>query len=68
MTPQIGTFGAWLNPVYGDAAREEFAVEAEALGCGTAWLGLGSASVADLELVEHVLERHQARSRSRPRS
>jgi hypothetical protein len=36
MTLQLGTFGAWFNPVYDDAARTEFVVEAEALGYTTA--------------------------------
>ncbi len=49
-------FGVWLNPSYGDAARKEFVVEAEALGYRTAWLGLGSRSMADLDLVERILD------------
>jgi probable F420-dependent oxidoreductase len=49
-------FGVWLNPSYGDAARTEFVVEAEALGYRTAWLGLGSRSMPDLDLVERILD------------
>ncbi|RDH74700.1 LLM class F420-dependent oxidoreductase [Mycolicibacterium moriokaense] len=53
---RLGGFGAWLHPGYGDAARTEFAVEAEQLGYPTVWLGLGTASVADLAPVEKILE------------
>lgn len=52
---RLGRFGAWLHPGYGDAARTEFAVEAEALGYPTVWLGLGTASVADLAPAEKIL-------------
>jgi probable F420-dependent oxidoreductase len=52
---QLGTFGAWFNPVYEDAVRVRFVVEAEALGYTTAWLG-GRRSMADLELVEQALD------------
>lgn len=53
---RLGAFGAWLHPGYGDAARTEFATEAEELGYPTVWLGLGSASLADLAPVEEILE------------
>jgi probable F420-dependent oxidoreductase len=53
---QLGTFGAWFNPVYADAVRVRFIVEAEALGYTTAWLGGGRRSMADLELVETALD------------
>lgn len=53
---RLGTFGAWLHPGYGDAARTEFAVEAEQLGYPTVWLGLGTAAVEDLAPVEQILE------------
>jgi probable F420-dependent oxidoreductase len=53
---RLGSFGAWLHPGYGDAARTEFAVEAEELGYPTVWLGLGTASVADLTFAEKILE------------
>lgn len=56
MTLQLGTFGAWFSPVYDDAARTAFVVEAEALGYTTAWLGLGARAMADLSLVERVLD------------
>jgi probable F420-dependent oxidoreductase len=56
MTLQLGTFGAWFSPVYDDAARTAFVVEAEALGYTTAWLGLGARAMADLGLVERVLD------------
>ena len=56
MTMQLGTFGAWFSPVYDDAARTAFVVEAEALGYTTAWLGLGARAMADLSLVERVLD------------
>ncbi|ORA35909.1 LLM class F420-dependent oxidoreductase [Mycobacterium aquaticum] len=52
---RLGRFGAWLHPGYGDAARTEFAVEAEELGYPTVWLGLGTASVADLTFAERIL-------------
>jgi hypothetical protein len=39
MALELGTFGAWLNPVYDDSTRVKFVVEAEALGYTTAWLG-----------------------------
>src|SRR5260370_2300847 len=56
MTMRLGTFGAWFSPVYDDAARTAFVVEAEALGYTTAWLGLGARAMADLSLVERVLD------------
>jgi probable F420-dependent oxidoreductase len=52
----VGTFGAWFNPVYDDDARIAFVVEAEALGYTTAWLGMGSRNVADLSLVQRALD------------
>src|ERR1700738_3312 len=56
MAVQLGTFGAWFNPVYDDSARAEFVVEAEALGYTTAWLGMGLQAIADLSLVERALD------------
>lgn len=53
---RLGRFGAWLHPGYGDVARTEFSVEAEELGYPTVWLGLGTASVADLGFAEKILE------------
>jgi probable F420-dependent oxidoreductase len=52
---RLGRLGAWLHPGYGDVARTEFAVEAEALDYSAVWLGLGTASVADLSAVEKIL-------------
>lgn len=52
---KLGTFGAWLNPVDDDAARIEYATEAEDLGYGTVWLGLGQRDESGLRLVERVL-------------
>jgi probable F420-dependent oxidoreductase len=52
----LGTFGAWFSPVYEDAVRVRFIVEAEALGYTTAWLGMGRHSVGDLEVVEQALD------------
>jgi probable F420-dependent oxidoreductase len=56
MKMTLGTFGAWLNPKYDDAARIDFAAEAEALGYGTVWLGLGQRDLGGFELVERVLD------------
>jgi len=56
MSVELGTLGAWFNPVYEDAIRVIFIVEAEALGYTTAWLGLGRHSVGDLEVVEQALD------------
>ncbi|WP_433177204.1 LLM class F420-dependent oxidoreductase [Actinoallomurus sp. CA-150999] len=51
----LGRYGAWLNPVYDDPSRIGYAVEAEALGYGAVWLGLGQRDESDLRLVEQVL-------------
>jgi probable F420-dependent oxidoreductase len=56
MSPQLGTFGAWFNPSYDDDTRVRFVAEAEALGFGTAWLGLGRRMLPDLTLVERALD------------
>src|ERR1700694_893626 len=53
---QLGRFGVWLNPLYGDDARTEYVIQAESLGFLTAWLGFGRASISDLALVERVLD------------
>ena len=53
---RLGRIGAWFHPGYGDDARTEFAVEAETLGYPVAWLGFGPASVADLAVVEQILQ------------
>lgn len=53
---RLGSFGAWLNPVYADDERVEFAAEAEGLGYGTVWLGLGQRDESDLRLVSRVLD------------
>jgi probable F420-dependent oxidoreductase len=52
---RLGRVGAWFHPGYGDAARTEFAIEAEALGYPVAWLGFGRASMADLVAAEQIL-------------
>ena len=52
----LGQYGAWLNPVHDDMARIEYAIEAEALGYGTVWLGLGQRDESDLRLIERVLD------------
>ncbi|GAA5149925.1 LLM class F420-dependent oxidoreductase [Pseudonocardia eucalypti] len=52
----LGKYGAWLNPVDDDVARTEYAVEAEFLGYGTVWLGLGLRDESDLRVVERVLD------------
>jgi probable F420-dependent oxidoreductase len=56
MALQLGTFGAWFNPVYDDDARTQLVVEAEALGYTTAWLGMGRRDVSDLSVVERALD------------
>ena len=56
MAPELGKIGAWLNPAHGDEARLKYAVEAETLGYGTVWLGVGVTPVAGLDLVERVLD------------
>ena len=53
---QLGRFGVWLNPLYGDDARTEYVIQAESLGFLTAWLGFGRGSISDLALVERVLD------------
>jgi len=53
---RLGRIGAWLNPVYGDDARTDFAIQAESLGYPTAWLGFGRAPVSDLALAERILD------------
>ncbi|MFE3054716.1 TIGR03620 family F420-dependent LLM class oxidoreductase [Nocardia sp. NPDC059239] len=52
----LGRYGAWLHPVYDDARRIGYAVEAEALGYGAVWLGLGQRDESELRLVEQVLD------------
>jgi probable F420-dependent oxidoreductase len=52
----LRAFGAWLNPVYDEATRTRFVVEAEALGYATAWLGMGSRAMPDLDFVERALD------------
>ena len=56
MSPHLGTFGAWFNPSYDDDTRVRFVAEAEALGFGTAWLGLGRRTLPDLMLAERALD------------
>lgn len=54
--PDLGTFGAWFNPSLDDDSRVRFTMEAESLGYGTAWLGLGRRVLSDLALVERALD------------
>lgn len=56
MSLQLGTFGAWFNPSYDDNTRARFVAEAEVLGFGTAWLGLGRRMLTNLTLVERALD------------
>jgi probable F420-dependent oxidoreductase len=56
MTPDLGKFGAWFNPAHDDESRTKYVVEAETLGYGTAWLGVGINPVADLTAVERMLD------------
>ncbi|MCG5220396.1 LLM class F420-dependent oxidoreductase [Streptosporangium sp. KLBMP 9127] len=56
MTLHLGRFGVWLGPAFDDGTRRELVVEAEALDYGTAWLGMGKSSVADLESVSRILD------------
>lgn len=56
MPLELGTFGAWFNPVYADATRIRFVVEAEALGYRTAWLGMGGRAMPDLTFAERALD------------
>ncbi|HEY0501260.1 MAG TPA: TIGR03620 family F420-dependent LLM class oxidoreductase [Kutzneria sp.] len=56
MMMKLGRHGAWLNPIDDDTARTDYAVEAEALGYGTVWLGLGTRDESDLRLAERVLD------------
>ena len=53
---KLGRYGAWLNPIDDDTARTEYAVEAEALGYDTVWLGLGLRDESGLRLAEQVLD------------
>jgi probable F420-dependent oxidoreductase len=52
----LGRYGAWLNSAYDDSSRIAYAVEAEALGYGAVWLGLGHRDESDLRLVEQILD------------
>jgi probable F420-dependent oxidoreductase len=56
VSPWLGTFGAWFNPSYDDDTRVRFVAEAETLGFGTAWLGMGRRVLPDLTLVERALD------------
>jgi probable F420-dependent oxidoreductase len=53
---KLGKIGAWFGPQHDDAARVGYVVDAERFGYGTAWLGLGQASVSDLRLFEDILD------------
>jgi probable F420-dependent oxidoreductase len=45
-----------VQPRYDDDTRTGSVVQAESLGCQTAWLGFGLRSISDLALVERVLD------------
>jgi probable F420-dependent oxidoreductase len=53
---RLGTFGAWFGPQHEDVARVGYVAEAERLGYGAAWIGLGQARVSDLRLFEEMLD------------
>ena len=55
--PNLGKFGAWLNPVHNDDDRLRFAEEAADLGYNTVWLGCGVERMVDLDLSRRLLER-----------
>lgn len=55
MAPTLGTFGAWLNPRHDDDDRLTFAIDAEKLGYGTIWIGVGARPVSDMAFYERVL-------------
>jgi hypothetical protein len=52
---QFGTYGAWLNPALGDAARIEYAPQLEELGYQTIWVGIGADLVGDMHLLEQMI-------------
>ena len=56
MTITLGRYGAWLHPVDDDRTRARYAAEAEALGYGAVWLGLGQRDESGLRLVDRVLD------------
>ncbi|MFD9615483.1 LLM class flavin-dependent oxidoreductase, partial [Streptomyces sp. NPDC059083] len=53
---ELGTYGAWLNPAPGNAARIEYAPELEELGYDTIWVGIGPDPVGDMNLLEQMIE------------
>ncbi|WP_328603822.1 LLM class F420-dependent oxidoreductase [Amycolatopsis sp. NBC_00345] len=55
MTARLGRFGAWMSPATDDRTLRKTAVEAEKLGYGTVWFGIGSGTVEDLAFFEEVL-------------
>jgi probable F420-dependent oxidoreductase len=55
--PNLGKFGAWLNPVHNDDDRLRFAEEAADLGYSAVWLGCGVERMVDLDLPRRLLER-----------
>ena len=52
----LGSLGAWFGPHHDDPTRIRFAAEAEALGYGAVWLGVGRESSGDLRFFEDVLD------------
>lgn len=55
MYEQFGRYGAWLNPVHGDAARIGYAPALEELGYQTIWVGIGAGPVGDMALLEQMM-------------
>ena len=55
MHDRFGTYGAWLNPALGDAARVEYAPQLEDLGYRTIWVGIGADPVGDMTLLERMI-------------
>lgn len=55
MYEQFGTYGAWLNPALGDAARIQYAPQLEELGYQTIWVGIGADPVGDMHLLEQMI-------------
>jgi probable F420-dependent oxidoreductase len=55
VTVRLGRFGAWMSPATDEQTRRKTAVEAEKLGYGAVWFGIGSGTVEDLAFFEEVL-------------
>src|SRR5690349_61142 len=55
MHERFGTYGAWLNPALGDAARIRYAPQLEELSYQTIWVGIGAEPVGDMTLLEQMV-------------